>query len=742
MKINLLPPTIVALALLSCNVSATVHYVDLNSANPVSPYTSWATAATNIQSAIASASYGGLVLVTNGIYQTGGRTWADACSNRAVLYNAVTVRSVNGPSATTIQGYQEGADNSPKAVRCVYMENGTVLSGFTLTNGGVYNGYNYSGVGAGVCCQSTNCLVTNCIIAGNVASYSGGGAMSGTLVNCVIVGNFGAVWGGGAYYSTLINCVLTRNVSAYVNGGAGYSDLVNCTVVDNIAASYNGGIGGGSLKNCILYYNSPDNSSSGSNCTNCCVFPLPTFGSNNFTNAPQLVNLRAGDLHLQPWSPCINAGNNAFITNSTDLDGNPRVFGGTVDVGAYENSYPGTVHYVRWQSTNAISPYSSWSTAATNIQDAIGVAQSGEIIVVGNGNYSKGGATVSGTTINRVALTNAIAVLSLNGPQAVAIWGGPSSLARCAYVGSNAVLSGFTLTRGGVPVGGGAWCETGGVLSNCLVTLCNAAIGGGIYGGTVYSSMLAGNSATESGGGAYQAILHNCTLIQNTANNQGGGTFQGTLYNCVVYDNNAADGINHYGAGMYYCCTTPLPTNGVGNITNEPVLVVTSSSCRLQSDSPCINAGNNSYATSSADLDGNPRIRGGTVDMGAYEFQSPASIISYAWLRQYGLTNNGSADYTDTDGDGVNNRQEWLADTSPLDANDYFHITSFTRDGTYNTLWWTSKSTRLYHVERRETFDNASPWETIFTNAVLGLDNVEFDNTGPQYFYRIEAVQP
>jgi hypothetical protein len=745
MKTKLFILTIATSALLSVNVSATVHYVDVNCTNPVYPYTNWATAATNIQSAISSASYADLVLVTNGIYRTGGRTWADACSNRVVLYNAVTVRSVNGPGVTAIQGYPAGATNSPKAVRCVYMENGAVLSGFTLTNGAVCNGWwggsYYSGVGAGVCCQSTNCLVTNCIITGNFAGNSGGGANSGTLVNCVFAGNFASGWGGGAYYSTLVNCVLTRNVSAYVSGAAAYCDLINCTVANNTAGSYGGGTIGGSLKNCILYHNSPDNYSDYAFCTNCCVTPLPLVGNNNFTNAPQLVNLQAGDLRLQPWSPCVNAGNNAFITSSTDLDGNPRIFGGTVDVGAYENSYTGTVHYVRWQSTNAISPYSSWNTAATNIQDAVGAAQCGEFVIVGNGTYSKGGAVVSGETMNRVALTNAITVLSLNGPQATTIWGLPSPT-RCAYVGSNAVLSGFTLTRGSTAIGSGAWCKTGGVVSNCLVTLCNAAIGGGIYGGTIYNSMLAGNSATDSGGGAYQATLHNCTLIQNTANNQGGGTFQGTLYNCVVYDNNAADGINHYGAEMYYCCTTPLPTNGVGNITNEPVLVVTSSSCRLQSNSPCINAGNNTYTTSSADLDGNPRIRGGTVDIGAYEYQSPVSILSYAWLQQYGLTNNGSADYADTDHDGINNWNEWMADTSPLDANDYLHITSFTREGTYNLLQWTSKTTRLYRVERRETLAGASPWETIITNAAPGWNNVGFDNTGPQYFYRIQVVRP
>ena len=40
-------------------------------------------------------------------------------------------------------------------------------------------------------------------------------------------------------------------------------------------------------------------------------------------------------------------------------------------------------------------------------------------------------------------------------------------------------------------------------------------------------------------------------------------------------------------------------------------------------------------------------------------------------------------------------------------------ISNFTRSGTYNMLWWASKSTRFYQVERRENFDAASPWETI-----------------------------
>lgn len=86
---------------------------------------------------------------------------------------------------------------------------------------------------------------------------------------------------------------------------------------------------------------------------------------------------------------------------------------------------------------------------------------------------------------------------------------------------------------------------------------------------------------------------------------------------------------------------------------------------RLQPNSPCINAGRYADAPAGSDLDGNPRIAGGTVDIGAYEFQSRQSTISYAWLQQYGLAANGSADFTDPDGDDYNNWQEWRAWTDP-----------------------------------------------------------------------------
>jgi hypothetical protein len=58
---------------------------------------------------------------------------------------------------------------------------------------------------------------------------------------------------------------------------------------------------------------------------------------NNINVSPQFFDPVNGDYHTQAASPCIGAGTtNSPSLPATDLDGNPRVINGLVDLGCYE----------------------------------------------------------------------------------------------------------------------------------------------------------------------------------------------------------------------------------------------------------------------------------------------------------------------------------------------------------------------------------------------------------------------
>ncbi len=395
-----------ALILVPRQAESATYYVDAARPNDGGLATNWVTAKKSIQAAVKLAVDGDTVIVTNGVYASGTTvTPGSTLNNRVVITNAITVRSVNGPDVTVIEGSGTNFYNTSSAVRCVYMNNGT-LDGFTLRSGATkgagdssLNVYDETGGGVNIYNAAPNTVVTNCIIqnckakagggaafgtlnnctlsgntayaysssssphsygggsynctlnnctlSGNTAyaysskfsSYSyGGGSYAGTLNNCTLMGNTSSDYGGGSYNGTLNNCTLTDNTSSFFGGGSSDGTLNNCTLSGN-RAQYGGGSYDGTLRNCIVWGNTNSvgavNNYESSDFFYSCTYPMPSLGEGNISSDPMFLS--AQDLHLRPGSPCIDGGLNSCATLPTDLDGNPRIQNGVVDMGAYED---------------------------------------------------------------------------------------------------------------------------------------------------------------------------------------------------------------------------------------------------------------------------------------------------------------------------------------------------------------------------------------------------------------------
>jgi predicted amidohydrolase len=267
MKSPLFPTSVLAAAIFASAITPgfaqVKRYVDASSAHPTPPYTNWTIATRVIQDAVDAALPGDEIIVTDGLYSTGGRAvGTNLLFNRVAVDKPLTLRSVNGPQFTIIQGYQmPGATNGDGAVRCVYLADGARLSGFTLTNGATRvvddwpDGLDSSG--GGVWCESTNAIVANCLLAGNSAAGRGGGAYRGTLNHCNLTGNSAGCGGGaaGAYETPCIlnHCMLIGNSAdsgcwavSGCGGGAMECTLDHCILKDNVARS------GGGVSDCIV----------------------------------------------------------------------------------------------------------------------------------------------------------------------------------------------------------------------------------------------------------------------------------------------------------------------------------------------------------------------------------------------------------------------------------------------------------------------------------------------------------
>jgi predicted outer membrane repeat protein len=289
------------------------------------------------------------------------------------------------------------------------------LGSLTLTNVTLTLNQCYAdGAGGGLSADSSDLTMTNVAIFSNEASRGGGAVIRNsrlTLTNAIVRGNFipatGSNYGGGMEIinsdTTMTNVVFAVNYNGFYGlgpdepniGGGALSLFDGSATLTNVTFSGNTSPRGGAirnasnltLRNSIVWGNLATSEAdeiledAGSVTVSNSIVRGGYPGTNVLDVDPQFVQpapyisstpfqSHLADLRLQATSPAINAGDNS-VTNpalpATDLDGNPRVAGGTVDLGAYERP-----------------PNTAPTISANTVTRTAGVAASGATIATVN----------------------------------------------------------------------------------------------------------------------------------------------------------------------------------------------------------------------------------------------------------------------------------------------------------------------------------------------------------------------
>jgi len=336
-----------------------------------------------IERGIYPTTYGDTVIVKPGVYNENLNFFGDW----GITLTSTDPNNSDIVASTIIDGGGNGA-----VVTFEY--DSSVLAGFTITNG--YT----DGYGGGICCNSQGegmpPTISHCIITRNSATYGGGISCydnSPTISHCTIADNWAYIGGGidcnngwVGYSPTISHCLIVGN-SANIGGGiystGGSPTISHCDISSNNAEG-----GGGILcEDCNMMVHHTilwaDTAPYGPeivimSSTNPSILTIRysdvqgglmgvyqiggslNWDANNIIDADPMfvrdpnagpdgywngVDDDFGDLHLLGDSPCIDAGDSNYVPgpNETDMDGQPRIVGCCVDIGADEFVYLGDI---------------------------------------------------------------------------------------------------------------------------------------------------------------------------------------------------------------------------------------------------------------------------------------------------------------------------------------------------------------------------------------------------------------
>jgi hypothetical protein len=256
---------------------------------------------------------------------------------------AVRKSTFDGNTSVAMGGGMFNLQASPTVMECRFTQNssnkGAGMRNYLNSHPTVTNSifrYNHAGEEGGGMDnrKNSNAVVTGCVFEGNTAGSGGGGMhnyvgrrveVTGNpvIMNSLFIGN-SAPTGAGMRNNdpdpTIINTTIAYNDGSGISNRNGSAPIIyNCIVWGNTGGSLSGASSGSST----VSYSDIEGG-----------FP----GTENLDDNPLFLSPAGNDYHLTADSPLIDTGNNNTPAPlpTTDLEGNPRIIGGTIDMGAYE----------------------------------------------------------------------------------------------------------------------------------------------------------------------------------------------------------------------------------------------------------------------------------------------------------------------------------------------------------------------------------------------------------------------
>ena len=278
---------------------------------------------------------------------------------------------------------KSGVADDCRFIRCDSTEYGGRGAGVKVVGGALLNSEivdctmdAYTGIGGGCAVVGKTAVVSNCIIRScrahcgtrEPASHGGAGvyANNGLMTHCRILdccettnkyGTGVAVRSVNGTLDTsnfvLRNCLIAgcRSCSApavVLTGGT----MENCTMTDNALPDGVAAVsctGGGRVRNCVIWNGGADVEATDGSVSYSC-YANATEGENGNTAAsPLFRGLLEGEYKISSKAKAFRAGEvRPWMTEATDLLGNPRLTNGEVDMGCYQVGWdPGLMLLVR-----------------------------------------------------------------------------------------------------------------------------------------------------------------------------------------------------------------------------------------------------------------------------------------------------------------------------------------------------------------------------------------------------------